>query len=62
MAQAQGMQGMAVGGMGQGMGMAMDTGFDALYIGDLQWVCRSLVLSHVHISEANLVFTTVDDG
>lgn len=58
------MQGMAVAGMGQGMGMVQDTGFDALYIGDLQWVCWSLVSSHVRISETDLVllqWTTDED-
>lgn len=63
MAQVQAMQGLtgAVGmvqGMGGGGG---DPGFDALYIGDLQWVCWSSASSHVQISEADPRFITVDN-
>lgn len=52
-------------GMAQGQAMVQDAsamGYDALYIGDLQWVRLSLVLSSVYSSEilSNLSSLIVD--
>lgn len=59
------MQGMvSAPGMAQGMGAGQDMGFDALYIGDLQWVCLSLDSSHVYGSEIYFIlpqWTTDED-